>query len=171
MAFYNNKQEREFEEKVVQVRRVCKVVTGGKRFGFRVLAVVGDKKGRVGMGVGKSGDVSVAIRKAVEAAKKAIINVTMVASTIPHDVMGKLGASNVMLRPAKVGRGVIAGGAVRVILELAGIKDIVAKSIGSSNAINSAKATIDALQSLRNYEDEKINRGKEIEVRFVQSAE
>lgn len=163
------REEREFEEKVVQVRRVCKVVTGGKRLGFRVLTVVGDRKGRVGMGIGKASDVSVAIRKGVEAAKKNMVSVPMVSNTIPHDVIGKLGASRVLLRPATSGRGVIAGGAVRVVLELAGVRDVVAKSIGSSSAINSAKATIDALQSLRTYEGEKAIRGKEIEVRFVQS--
>ncbi len=164
-------EEKEFEEKVVQVRRVCKVVTGGKRFGFRVLTVVGDRKGRVGLGIGKSGDVSVAIRKSVEAAKKKMIKVPMVVNTIPHEVIGKLGASEVLLRPAPAGRGVIAGGSVRVVLELAGIRDIVAKSIGSSSAINSAKATINALLALRNIEDEKVHRGKDLEVRFVQSVE
>jgi len=164
-------EEKEFEEKVVQVRRVCKVVTGGKRLGFRVLTVVGDRKGKVGMGIGKSSDVSVAIRKAVEAAKKKMITVPMVVNTIPHEVIGKLGSSEVLLRPAPAGRGVIAGGSVRVVLELAGIRDIVAKSIGSSSAINSAKATIDALTLLRRIDDEKINRGKDLEVRFVQSAE
>ena len=168
---YQQKEEREFEEKVVQVRRVCKVVTGGKRLGFRVLAVVGDRKGKVGIGIGKAGDVSVAIRKSVESAKKKMVTVPMIVNTIPHEVIGKLGASEVLLRPAPSGRGVIAGGSVRVVLELAGIRDIVAKSIGSSSAINSAKATIDALRSLTTLEAEKINRGKDIEVRFVQSVE
>jgi len=164
-------EEKEFEEKVVQVRRVCKVVTGGKRLGFRILTVVGDKKGKVGIGIGKAGDVSVAIRKGVEAAKKNLISFPMIYNTIPHEVIGKLGASEVLLRPAPSGRGVIAGGAVRVVLELAGIRDVVAKSIGSSSAINSAKATINALSSLKKLEDENVVRGKEIEVRFVQSAE
>ena len=164
-------EEKEFEEKVVQVRRVCKVVTGGKRLGFRILTVVGDRKGKVGLGIGKAGDVAVAIRKGVEAAKKNLISFPMVGNTIPHGVTGKLGASEVLLRPAPSGRGVIAGGAVRVVLELAGIRDVVAKSIGSSSAINSAKATINALSSLRKLEDENVFRGKKIEVRFVQSAE
>lgn len=164
-------EEKEFEEKVVQVRRVCKVVTGGKRMGFRVLTVVGDRKGKVGLGIGKARDVAVAIRKGVEAAKKNLVSVPMVCDTIPHEVIGKLGASEVLLRPAPSGRGVIAGGSVRVVLELAGIRDVVAKSIGSSSAINCAKATISALSSLRKFEDEKAIRGKEFEVRFVQSAE
>jgi small subunit ribosomal protein S5 len=164
-------EEKEFEEKVVQVRRVCKVVTGGKRLGFRVLTIVGDKKGRVGLGIGKAADVAVAIRKGVEAAKKGLSAVPMVGNTIPHEVIGKLGASEVLLRPAPAGRGVIAGGSVRVVLELAGIRDVVAKSLGSSSAINCAKATINALASLRRIEDERTYRGKAIEVRFAQSAE
>lgn len=164
-------EEKEFEEKVVQVRRVCKVVTGGKRLGFRVLTIVGDRKGRVGLGIGKAADVSVAIRKGVEAAKKGLAAVPMVGNTIPHEVIGKLGASEVLLRPAPSGRGVIAGGSVRVVLELAGIRDVVAKSIGSSSAINSAKATINALTLLRKIDDEKAIRGKAIEVRFAQSVE
>lgn len=166
-----NNEDREFEEKVVQVRRVCKVVTGGKRLGFRVLTVVGDRKGRVGLGIGKASDVSVAIRKGVEAAKKNLVTIPMVYNTIPHEVIGKLGSSEVLLRPAPAGRGVIAGGSVRVVLELAGIRDIVAKSIGSSSAINSAKATLNALSLLRKLEDEQVHRGKTIEVRFVQHAE
>jgi len=142
-------EEKELEEKVVQVRRVAKVVTGGKRMGFRVLVVVGDRKGSVGIGIGKAREVSVAVRKGVEAAKKAQVKVHILGTTIPHDIIGKLGASRVLLRPAPSGRGVIAGGSVRTVLELAGIHDVVAKSIGSSNAINSAKATIAALMALK----------------------
>jgi small subunit ribosomal protein S5 len=160
--------EKEFEEKVVQVRRVTKVVTGGKRMGFRVLAVVGDKQGRVGIGVGKAREVSVAIRKGVELAKKTLIKVPRVGGTIPHEIIGKLGSSSVLLRPAHSGRGVIAGGAVRVVLELAGIRDVVSKNIGSSNAINSAKATLRALTSLKSLEEEQQLRGKNLEVRFLQ---
>jgi len=163
-------EDKEFEEKVVQVRRVTKVVTGGKRLGFRVLAVVGDRNGRVGLGIGKASEVAVAIRKAVEEAKKLMMTFPRKGTTIPHTVRGKLGASDVLLRPAPQGSGVIAGGAVRVVLELAGIRDIVAKNLGSSNAINSAKATLDALSSLKNLEELEKLRGKQINVRNVQHA-
>lgn len=162
-------EAKELEEKVVQVRRVTKVVTGGKRMGFRVLAVVGNKNGSVGLGIGKAGEVSVAIRKAVETAKKKMISFSRIGGTIPHEVIGKLGASSVLLRPAPSGRGVIAGGAVRVVLELAGVRDVVAKNIGSSNAINSAKATLSALTSLRELEELQELRGKKLEVRFAQN--
>jgi small subunit ribosomal protein S5 len=167
MAFYQ-KEDKEFEEKVVQVRRVTKVVTGGKRMGFRVLAVVGDKKGKVGAGIGKASEVAVAIRKAVESAKKKMITFPQISGTIPHEVVGKLGASSVLIRPAPSGRGVIAGGAVRVVLELAGVRDVVAKNIGSSNAINSAKATLRALSSLRDLAKAQEIRGKQLDVRYVQ---
>lgn len=166
---YREREEKEFEEKVVQVRRVTKVVTGGKRMGFRVLAVVGDKKGKVGAGIGKASEVAVAIRKAVESAKKKMITFPQIGGTLPHEVVGKLGASEVLLRPAPSGRGVIAGGAVRVVLELAGVRDVVAKNIGSSNAINSAKATLRALSSLRDLERAQEVRGKQLDVRYVQN--
>lgn len=162
-------EEKEFEERVVQVRRVTKVVKGGKRMGFRVLSVVGDRKGRVGVGVGKAAEVSAAIRKAVDAAKRELITVPMISGTIPHEIVGKLGASNVLLRPAPSGKGVIAGGSVRVVLELAGIRDVVAKSIGASNAINTAKATIDALLALKIQEKQEHLRGKTLNVRYVQN--
>ena len=162
------REEREFEEKVVEVRRVTKVVTGGKRMGFRVLTVVGDKKGRVGVATARSAEVAVAIRKSVDKAKKNLVNVILQGSTIPHEIIGKLGASRVLLRPAPSGRGVIAGGAIRVVLELAGIRDVVAKSLGSSNAVNCAKATINALVSLRDISKESKLRGHDIKVRFVQ---
>jgi small subunit ribosomal protein S5 len=159
------REPKEFEEKVVQVRRVTKVVTGGKRMGFRALTVVGDRKGRVGIGIGKAAEVSAAIRKGVEAAKKAMITFPLIGSTIPHEITGRLGASEVLLRPAASGRGVIAGGAVRVVLELAGIRDIVAKNIGSSSAINCAKATVEALINLKRQEQQEELRGKSLEVR------
>lgn len=166
-----NEKEKEFDERVVQVRRVTKVVTGGKKLAFRVLAVVGDKKGRVGIGISKANEVSAAIRKAVETAKKRLIKVPLVGNTVPHRIIGRLGASEVLIRPAPAGRGVIAGGAARIILELAGIKDAVAKSIGASSAINVAQATLNALKNLRTVKGEEELRNKKLEVRFVQEVE
>lgn len=160
-------RESELKEKVVQIRRVTKVVKGGKKMGFRAVVVVGDLKSQVGLGVGKAAEVSAAIRKGVEAAKKGCIEVAILSGTIPHDVVGKFSASNVVLRPAPQGTGVIAGGAVRTILELAGLKNIVAKSIGSSNAINVARATLEALKSLKRLEIVSQQRGKEIKVTHV----
>lgn len=162
------REVKEFEEKVVQVRRVCKVVSGGKRLGFRVLAVIGDKKGRVGIGLGKASEVVAAIRKAMDAAKKSAVSVPLIGGTIPHRVLGELGASSVILRPAPAGHGVIAGGATRIILELAGIRDAVAKSIGSANAVNMAKATINALRQLNEQAFIEELRGKKINVTYVQ---
>lgn len=161
-------EEEKEQEKVVQIRRVTKVVKGGKRMGFRALVIVGDQSGKVGMGIAKAGEVSAAIRKSAEGAKKNQITVPMVGYTIPHEVIGKSGASSVLIKPAPAGTGVIAGGAVRVILELAGIRDVVAKSIGSSNAINAARATIHGLKCLRTVAEVKQLRGKEPDVRLVQ---
>jgi len=162
-------EEDNIKEKVVQIRRVTKVVKGGKRMGFRALVVVGDQLGSVGVGIAKASEVSSAIRKAVEGAKKRQIKVEMVGRTIPHDITGVFGASKVIMRPAPVGTGVIAGGAVRIIMELAGIKDIVAKSIGSSNAINSARAAMEGLSSLRSLAQEEERRGKSLNVKLVQA--
>ena len=161
-------ETKEFEERVVQVRRVCKVVSGGKRLGFRVLAVIGDKKGRVGIGLGKASEVVAAIRKAMDTAKKSAINIPLIEGTIPHRVEGKLGASLVIIRPAPAGHGVIAGGASRIILELAGIRDAVAKSIGSSNAVNMAKATMAGLKQLKEQSVIEELRGKKIDVTYLQ---
>jgi small subunit ribosomal protein S5 len=160
-------KEVEFKEKVVQIRRVTKVVKGGKKMGFRAVVVVGDMASHVGLGIGKAAEVSAAIRKGVEGAKKNQIEVPRVSGTLPHDVLGKFGASQVVLRSAPPGTGVIAGGAVRTILELAGIKNVVAKSIGSNNAINVARAALVALTSLKSLEQEKAIRGKEIQVNYV----
>lgn len=156
------------KEKVIQIRRVTKVVKGGKRMAFRAAVIVGDNDGHVGLGIGKSVEVAAAIRKGVEVAKKYQVPVARVGSTIPHEIVGSLGASRVVLRPAPKGTGVIAGGAVRIVLELAGVADVVAKSIGSPNAINTAKATISALCMLKNLEDEEKVRGKKLDVKMVQ---
>lgn len=162
-------REQEFKEKVVEIRRVTKVVKGGKKMGFRAVLVVGDMKSHVGLGVGKAAEVSAAIRKGVEAAKKSLIEVPLISGTIPHDVIGKFSASQVVLRPAPRGTGVIAGGAVRPVLELSGLKNIVAKSIGSANAINVARATLQALSSLKRLEVVTLERGKEPKVRYVEN--
>lgn len=161
--------EKEYKERVVQIRRVTKVVKGGKRMGFRAVVVVGDQISSVGLGIGKAAEVSAAIRKAVEAAKKNQMNVPRHEGTIPHDNTGTFSASTVVLRPAPRGTGVIAGGAVRSVLELAGIKNVVAKSIGSNNAINVARATINGLASLKEIDKEVENRGKELKIRYVET--
>jgi len=161
-------EEKEQKEKVVQIRRVCKVVKGGKKLGFRAVVIVGDENGLVGVGVGKANEVSSAIRKSVDDAKKHQIKVQRIGKTIPHETEGRWGASKVILRPAPSGTGVIAGGAARTVLELAGIADIVAKSIGASNAINTARATIEGLKALKILDIEEEVRGKKLEVKYVQ---
>lgn len=145
----NRGEIKEFEEKVVQINRVSKKTKGGNRIGFSVLVVVGDKKGRVGVGLGKAPDVASAIGKAVKYARKHLIMVAMVVSTIPHDIYVKRGAAKVLLKPAPAGTGVIAGGAVRAVVEAAGIRDIVSKTLGSKNQASNVYATLEALTLLK----------------------
>lgn len=170
MKEFDRNQDKEQKEKVVQIRRICKVVKGGKKLGFRAVVVVGDLLGNVGVGVGKANEVSSAIRKSVDDANKHKITVPLIGKTIPHETYGVWGASKVILRPAPTGTGVIAGGAVRTVLELAGIADVVAKSLGASNAINTARATIEGLKILKTVAIEEELRGKKLDIRFVQTA-
>jgi small subunit ribosomal protein S5 len=149
------------EERVVQINRVAKVVKGGRRFSFSSMVVVGDGQGHVGAGLGKAGEVPDSIRKGSDDAKKNIIEVPLIEGrTIPHEITVSFGASTVILKPASSGTGVIAGGGVRAVLEAAGVKDVLSKSLGNNNPVNAVRATIKALQSLKLREDEEIKRGK-----------
>jgi len=151
----------ELDERVIDITRVAKVVKGGRRFAFRTVVIVGDNKGRVGIGVGKSRGVPESIRKGHDYARKRMIKVSLTGSTIPHEVVAKHGGAVVMLRPASPGTGVIAGGSVRAVLEAAGVHDILSKSQGSSNMLNVAVATLKALSMLKNAEELAQMRGKD----------
>ena len=153
----------EFKERLVALNRVTKVVKGGKNFRFAALVVVGDENGRVGAAIGKAKEVPEAIRKAVEAAKKHLVNVPMEGTTIPHAINGEYGTAKVVLLPAEEGAGVIAGGGARAVLELAGVKDIRTKTFGTNNRINTVKATLEGLKLLRSPEDVAKLRGKTVE--------
>lgn len=143
--------DKQFDERVVHVDRVARVVKGGRRFHFRALVAVGDHKGRVGVGVSKGADVTAAVTKAVEVAKKTMVNINMYKETIPHDSEGKTGGAHILIKQASPGTGLIAGGVVRVILEVAGVRNALSKSLGSTSKINSAYATMEALKKIEPY--------------------
>ncbi|MDR3020905.1 MAG: 30S ribosomal protein S5 [Treponema sp.] len=152
--------EKEFEEKLVKLNRTAKVVKGGRRFSFSALTVVGDRKGRVGYGFGKANDVSEAIRKSIDKAKRSMIKLPIKNGTIPHEVIGLFKSSHVLLKPARSGTGIIAGGPVRAIMEAGGITDVLSKSIGSSNQYNVVKATFDCINKMMDARTISRNRGK-----------
>ena len=147
--FRGKKEKPEYEQKLLDLARVARVVKGGRRFRFRATLVIGNRKGKVGVGVGKGADVSDAIKKAFDDAKKNMINVVIRKNTIAHDIFIKLGSAKIFLKPAREGRGIVAGGAVRAVVDFAGIKDIVSKSLGTANKLNVARATIEALKMLK----------------------
>lgn len=158
----NDREQSEFEERVVSINRVTKVVKGGRRLRFAALVVVGDRNGRVGFGTGKAQEVPEAIRKAIEAAKKNLITVPMVGTTLPHEALGVFGGGKILLKPAVEGAGVAAGGAVRAVLELVGVADVTSKSLGSNTPINIVRATVDGLTQLKRAEEVAALRGKSV---------
>ena len=156
-------EREELDERVVHIARTAKVVKGGRRFAFRAVVVVGDNNGRVGVGVGKAREVPDAIRKASDRARKTMVEINLLGTTIPHLVQARFGAGEVLLKPASPGTGVIAGGGVRAVVEAAGVKDILSKSLGSDNILNVVQATFEALTLLQNFEVEARRRGVEPE--------
>ncbi|NJN72863.1 MAG: 30S ribosomal protein S5 [Limnothrix sp. RL_2_0] len=160
----NKEKDTNWQERVIQIRRVSKVVKGGKKLSFRAIVVIGNETGKVGVGVGKAGDVIGAVRKGVADAKKQVVDVPLTkTNTITHRINGVAGGARVMMRPAAPGTGVIAGGAVRTVLELAGVKNILAKQLGSKSPLNNARATVDALGNLRSFSAVAQERGVAIE--------
>ncbi|WP_422397490.1 30S ribosomal protein S5 [Spiroplasma endosymbiont of Seladonia tumulorum] len=155
--------ENMFEEKVVTIRRVTKVTKGGRHFRFAAVVVIGDKKGRVGFGTGKANEVPDAIKKAIKEAKKQLVKVPLVGTTVPHEVIGHFGAGKVLIKPARKGTGVIAGGPARAVIELAGLADVYTKSLGSNTPINMIRATLDGLSNLRTIDQIAKLRGKTVE--------
>src|SRR3989339_281705 len=163
---FNNKQEKpEFEQKIVDIARVTRVMAGGKRMSFRACVAIGDRNGRVAIGLAKGADVTIAVNKAVNRAKKEWVEVPMVNDTIPHDVYQKHGAAKILLKPARRGKGLIAGGAARIILELAGVKNVTSKILGTNNKVNIVKGLMVALKSIRKVEKkvEKMNKQKPVQ--------
>lgn len=152
----------EFDERIIDITRVAKVVKGGRRFAFRVTVVVGDNRGRVGVGTGKARTVPDSIRKALEAARKDMVSVPLYGTTVPHEIVGQHGAAKVLLKPASPGTGVIAGGGVRAVIEAAGYRDILTKSMGSNNVLNVMMATMNGLQRMMDAREVARNRGKEL---------
>ncbi len=154
--------EQQFDERVIEIARVAKVVKGGRRFSFRVTVVAGDNKGKIGLGIGKANAVPDAMRKATDHAHKNMRQMNLSGTTIPHEVHGRLAGARVLLKPASPGTGVIAGGGVRAVLESAGIRDILTKSLGSANVLNVVQATFDALEQLKSPTEEAAHRGKPV---------
>jgi len=162
MDYQTPEFEQEYDERVIDIARVSKVVKGGRHFSFRVTVVAGDNRGKVGVGIGKANAVPDAMRKATEKARKNMHSVAVFGTTIPHEVTGKVGGAKILLKPASRGTGVIAGGGVRAVLEAAGISDILTKSLGSSNILNVVYATVEALDSLKSPQVEAAQRGKNV---------
>lgn len=158
--FRGKREKPEYDQKLLDLARVTRVVKGGRRFRFRATLVIGNRKGKVGVGVGKGADVSDAINKAFNDGKKNLITVAMHKNTIPHDVHFKLGSARIILKPASAGKGIIAGGAVRAVVDLAGIKDIVSKSLGTANKLNVARAAVAALATFENVRNRKARTGE-----------